>query len=48
MMKVHMICEKKNDILNIDSTSYTWKDEYVLPYESYWSRIAKFGFLNGF
>lgn len=47
MMKVHMICEKKNDILNIDSTSYTWKDEYVLPYESYWSRIAKFGFLNG-
>lgn len=34
-------------ILNINQTSYTWKEEYVLPYESYWSRIAKFCFLNG-
>lgn len=28
--------------------SYTWKEEYNLPLESKWSRIAKFCFLNGF
>lgn len=27
--------------------SYTWKNEYALPYESQWGRIAKFCFLNG-
>ena len=26
---------------------YTWKDEYALPFETQWSRIAKFCFLNG-
>lgn len=26
---------------------YTWKDEYNLPYESKWSKRAKFCFLNG-
>ena len=36
------------EIQSIISTSYTWKDEYLLPLESYWSRIAKFCFLNGF
>lgn len=35
------------EILNIAPTSYTWKDEYLLPYEAYWSCIAKFCFLNG-
>lgn len=29
------------------NTSYTWKNEYGLPYESKWSRLAKFCFLNG-
>ena len=29
------------------NTTYTWKDEYRLPYESDWSKIAKFSFLNG-
>lgn len=27
--------------------SYTWKDEYCLPFETEWARIAKFCFLNG-
>lgn len=27
--------------------SYTWKDEYCIPYETEWARIAKFSFLNG-
>lgn len=31
--------------MNINN--YTWKDEYCLPYESKWSKIAKFCFLNG-
>ena len=29
------------------STSFTWKDEYLLPYESHWSCMAKLCFLNG-
>lgn len=29
------------------STSFTWKDEYLLPYESHWSYMAKLCFLNG-
>ncbi|MBR4085268.1 MAG: hypothetical protein IKK33_13405 [Lachnospiraceae bacterium] len=33
--------------LNNIIVSYTWKDEYCLPYESRWSRIAKFCYLNG-
>ena len=31
----------------IKEYSYTWKEEYGLPYESQWGRIAKFCFLNG-
>ena len=26
--------------------TYTWKTEYILPYESYWSIRAKFCYLN--
>ena len=32
----------------IIKTSYTWKIEYTLPFESKWSIMAKFCFLNGF
>ena len=32
---------------NIKEYSYTWKEEYALPYESKWGRIAKFCYLNG-
>lgn len=31
----------------MNTNNYTWKDEYSLPYESKWSKIAKFCFLNG-
>lgn len=39
--------KEKMERTNIIKTSYTWKEEYRLPYESYWSCIAKFSFLNG-
>ena len=39
--------EKECKTRSIRQTSYTWKEAYGLPYESYWSRIAKFCFLNG-
>lgn len=39
--------KEKTERANIIKTSYTWKEEYRLPYESYWSCIAKFSFLNG-
>lgn len=32
---------------NSIQTFYTWKEAYCLPYETEWSRIAKFCFLNG-
>ena len=31
----------------ISNYSYTWKSEYILPYESQWSIRAKFCYLNG-
>lgn len=31
----------------ISMPTYTWKDEYMLPYESRWARILKFCVLNG-
>lgn len=38
---------ENNKTIGIRQTSYTWKEEYSLPFESNWSRIAKFSFLNG-
>lgn len=32
----------------IIKTSYTWKKEFCLPYESKWGRIAKFCYLNAY
>lgn len=32
---------------NTLKSSYTWKSEYCLPYETSWARISKFCFLNG-
>lgn len=34
-------------IYNKPNCSYTWKEEYCLPFETEWGKIAKFCFLNG-
>lgn len=41
----NMAYDTKREETRIRST-YTWKNEYLLPFESFWGRIAKFCYLN--
>lgn len=36
----------RNDINVAEVTTYTWRDDWVFPYESLWSLTNKFGVLN--